>query len=251
MEAKVRWEGQTGFQQRILEKESYAGTTQYGLSVLPDGRVHVELRMRVTGAAQVIPADSVGLAALHAETHVVATYDGLEIRIYLNGSLDSTTTVNASPVDIDTKWPRSPPDDPEVALALGDRISIIPPGTDQRTFNGLIDEVALYSAALPAGRIREHYESQFRERVTFQYAVKVVCGQAQGEIVAPGIYFTAVNVHNPENETVNLSVKFAQALPELTPGPVSQWRDAVLGSDEGWRSTAPTSRGSPVRKGSS
>ena len=28
MEAKVRWDGATGFQQRILEKESFAGTTQ-------------------------------------------------------------------------------------------------------------------------------------------------------------------------------------------------------------------------------
>ena len=37
MEAKVRWDGATGFQQRILEKESFAGTTQYGLSVQPDG----------------------------------------------------------------------------------------------------------------------------------------------------------------------------------------------------------------------
>ena len=43
-------------------------------------------------------------------------YDGLAIAIYLNGALDSTTTVNASPVDIETKWPHSPPDDPEVAL---------------------------------------------------------------------------------------------------------------------------------------
>src|SRR5215467_11484821 len=45
MEAKVRWDGPTDLQQRILEKESFAGTTQYGLSVLPNAHVHVELRM--------------------------------------------------------------------------------------------------------------------------------------------------------------------------------------------------------------
>ena len=162
MEAIVSWDGQTGFQQRILEKESYAGITQYGLSVLPDGRVHVELRRRVSGPPQVVAADSVGLVARAAETHIVATYDGLAIQIYVNGSLDSTTPVNASPVDIDTKWPHSPPDDPEVTLAIGDRMSIIPPDTHHRTFNGLIDEVALYPEALPVVRIRGHFESLFR-----------------------------------------------------------------------------------------
>src|SRR5437588_12474771 len=35
MEGKVRWDGANGFQQRIVEKESFAGTTQYGLSVMP------------------------------------------------------------------------------------------------------------------------------------------------------------------------------------------------------------------------
>jgi hypothetical protein len=46
MEGKVRWDGANGFQQRILEKESFAGTTQYGLSVMPDGHVRVELRTK-------------------------------------------------------------------------------------------------------------------------------------------------------------------------------------------------------------
>src|SRR5215207_7175828 len=36
MEAKVRWDGPTTVQQRILEKQSYVGTPQYGLSVLSD-----------------------------------------------------------------------------------------------------------------------------------------------------------------------------------------------------------------------
>ena len=232
MEAKVRWDGATGFQQRILEKESFAGTTQYGLSVLPDGHVHVELRMRVPGAPQVVAADSTGVAALGAETHVAATYDGLAIAIYLNGALDSTSTVNASPVDIDTKWPHSPANDPEVALAIGDRMGIIPPDTHHRTFNGLIDEVALYPAPLSAERVRAHYESQFQERVTFQYAAKVVCGRSAGEVVAPGVYFTAVNVHNPEDKAIRFRAKVAIALPGLKPGPVSSFHDAALGPDE-------------------
>jgi hypothetical protein len=124
MEAKVRWDGSTGFQQRILEKESFAGTTQYGLSILPDGHVYVELRMRVPGSPVIVSATSTGLAALGAETHVVATYDGQAIAIYRDGVLDSTTSV-PNPADIDTNWPHIPPDDPEVALAIGDRIGLL------------------------------------------------------------------------------------------------------------------------------
>ena len=202
MEAKVRWDGPTGFQQRILEKESFAGTTQYGLSVLPNGHVHVELRMRVSGNPQVVSADSAGVVALGAETHVAATYDGLAIEIYLNGEPDSTTPINTTPVDIDVKWPHTPPDDPEVALAIGDRIGLIPPDGAHRTFNGLIDEVALYPGPLSAERIRAHYGSQFREHMTFQYAAKVVCGRSEGKAVARGQYYTAVNVHNPHDRVV-------------------------------------------------
>jgi Concanavalin A-like lectin/glucanases superfamily len=232
MEAMVRWDGATGFQQRILEKESFAGTTQYGLSVQPDGRIRVELRKRVPGPAQGMSADSTGVAAPGAETHVAATYDGLAIAIYLNGALDSTTTVNASPVEIDTKWPHSPPDDPEVALALGDRIGIIPAGGAQRVFNGLIDEIALYAAPLSAERIRVHYEARRRPRVTFQYAAKVVCGRSAGKVVAAGTYLTAVNIHNPQDTEVRFTAKVAVALPGFTPGPVSPKRDAALGPDE-------------------
>jgi hypothetical protein len=161
MEAKVRWDGPTGFQQRILEKESFAGTTQYGLSVMPNAHVHVELRMKQSGAPYVVVADSTGVVALGAETHVAATYDGLAIRIYLNGVLDSTTPINTTAIDIDTKWPHTPPNDPEVALAIGDRIGIIPPDTHHRTFYGLIDEVAIFDKALSDQRILAHYQAQF------------------------------------------------------------------------------------------
>jgi hypothetical protein len=165
MEGLVRWDGQTvdeqqqPLQQRIVEKESFAGTTQYGLSVLPDGHVHVELRRRGGAPTDLMIADSspTGVVALGAETHVAATYDGLAIEIYLNGELDSSVTVNTSPVDIDIKWPH-PPGDPEVALVIGDRMAIF--NNTQRTFNGLIDEVAVYAAALSPDRIRAHYEAQ-------------------------------------------------------------------------------------------
>lgn len=68
--------------------------------------------------------------------------------------------------------------------------------------------------------------------VLFQYATKLVCGNSNGKILAPGVYFTAVNVHNPTYTTVDFRVKVAVALPGLQPGPISEFRHAKLGPDE-------------------
>ncbi|NUO08281.1 MAG: hypothetical protein HUU08_06300 [Candidatus Brocadia sp.] len=67
---------------------------------------------------------------------------------------------------------------------------------------------------------------------TFQYAVKFICGKSTGEVVAKGMYFTAINVHNPNNTEVKFQKKFAIAMPMEKPGPVSKFFDAKLGPDE-------------------
>jgi hypothetical protein len=36
----------------------------------------------------------------------------------------------------------------------------------------------------------------------FQYAAKFVCGKPSADEVAPGVYFTAINVHNPTERDV-------------------------------------------------
>ncbi len=241
MEGKVRWDGPTIEQQRILEKESYAGLTNYNLTVLPNAKVRVELRMREPSFL-IVPdpnghtqLDSNSVVATAAETHVVATYDGMAICIYLNGVLDNRQTVNTAPNDIDPSRAAVLPTDPafaDVALAIGDRISLIGAPPLHRTFNGLIDEVAVYGTALSADRILAHYESQFVEFTIFQYAAKFVCGKSPGRIVAPGTYYTAINVHNPLYREIGLRAKVAAALPGLKPGHVSKFRDAKLGPDE-------------------
>lgn len=78
------------------------------------------------------------------------------------------------------------------------------------------------------------------EQITFvpprapllQYAVKFVCGKSTGEVVAPGVYYTAINVHNPTNEEVRFRKKVAVALPREQPGPVSEFSEAKLGPDQ-------------------
>ncbi len=48
MEAKISWSGPNSFQQRILEKSSYPELAQYGLSILDNGHVQVEIRTTAT-----------------------------------------------------------------------------------------------------------------------------------------------------------------------------------------------------------
>lgn len=68
--------------------------------------------------------------------------------------------------------------------------------------------------------------------VIYEYAVKIICGKADGEILAPGRYWTAINVHNPATKGVRFKKKVAIALPSEKPGPVSELFDAKLGPDE-------------------
>jgi hypothetical protein len=68
--------------------------------------------------------------------------------------------------------------------------------------------------------------------VIFEYAAKFVCGKSDGEVVAPGEYWTAINVHNPTNAGVKFKKKIAIALPGEQPGPVSRFFGAKLGPDQ-------------------
>jgi hypothetical protein len=65
-----------------------------------------------------------------------------------------------------------------------------------------------------------------------QFTVKFICGKSEGEVVAPGAYYTAINVHNPNNEEVRFRKKIAIALPGEKPGPVSRFFEARLGPDQ-------------------
>ena len=77
------------------------------------------------------------------------------------------------------------------------------------------------------------------QQAPFQYAVKFVCGQGEGRVVAAGAYFTAINVHNPTEEDVRFREKFAVALPGEQPGPVSEFFGAGLGPGEAFEIDCP------------
>jgi hypothetical protein len=71
----------------------------------------------------------------------------------------------------------------------------------------------------------------------FEYAVKFVCGRAAATHsipppVAPGFYYTDINVHSPNGGVVDFRKKFAVALPNQKAGPISQFFTATLKPDE-------------------
>lgn len=73
----------------------------------------------------------------------------------------------------------------------------------------------------------------------FQYAAKFVCGKSEGRVVAPGTYFTAINVHNPLEAPVEFRKKFAIALPGQKAGRVTKFFPAKLGPDQAFEIDCP------------
>jgi hypothetical protein len=71
-----------------------------------------------------------------------------------------------------------------------------------------------------------------QQRQKYEYAVKFVCGRPEVPVVAPGEYFTAINVHNPGTLPAVLLKKIAVALPGERSGPVSRFFEAQLRPDE-------------------
>jgi hypothetical protein len=83
------------------------------------------------------------------------------------------------------------------------------------------------------------FKVEAERKASFQYAAKFVCGKGDGRVVAPGVYFTAINVHNPADEAAVFRKKVAIALPGEKPGPVSRFFDARLGPDEAFEIDCP------------
>jgi hypothetical protein len=69
-------------------------------------------------------------------------------------------------------------------------------------------------------------------KTIFQYAAKVVVGKSLGKVVAPGEYWTAVNVHNPHYKTIYFKKKIAIGLPHEKAGRIWGPFSARLRADE-------------------
>jgi hypothetical protein len=109
---------------------------QYLLRLYYDGSI--VFRLWKGGAINEL-ATSGGAVTANTWRHVVATWDGATMRLYVNGTLRTSRTL-AAPVDVNTN-----------DLYLGSSYN------SYDYYAGRLDEAAVYTAALPASRVAAHY----------------------------------------------------------------------------------------------
>ena len=113
--------------------------------------------------------------------HIVATYDGSFMRIYVNGNFErsgaATGTINTSTTPV----------------YIGSRT------TSDRNFNGVIDEVAIYSRALSASEISSRYNAG-KSELKFQVRTCPDLACASNQFVGPDLtsssYYNASQLSN-------------------------------------------------------
>ena len=71
-----------------------------------------------------------------------------------------------------------------------------------------------------------------QDTIVVQYAAKVMCGKSNRPGVAPGVYYTAINIHNPGRDSVLFRYKFALTGPNQQPGPITPWIPSSLRYDQ-------------------
>jgi Concanavalin A-like lectin/glucanases superfamily len=117
---------------RIFDKAPPGGTNGFLLE-LSGGHLRAVFGANSATSTASIPAGTY--------THVAATYDGTNIRLYINGALDSTTAATTPG-----------------AIASNSLNAFIGAGREAGTaFGGQIDEFAIYRSTLTAGEIQAIY----------------------------------------------------------------------------------------------
>ena len=71
-----------------------------------------------------------------------------------------------------------------------------------------------------------------QDTIVVQYAAKVMCGKSNRPGVAPGVYYTAINIHNPGRDSVLFRYKFALTGLNMQPGPITPWIPSSLRYDQ-------------------
>ena len=80
------------------------------------------------------------MASASAYSHIVATYDGVQMSVYVNGVMEVMQTASFS-----------------IAGAANDLVVGAEAGGAEAFFDGAMDEVAVYDHVLPAARVSAHY----------------------------------------------------------------------------------------------
>jgi hypothetical protein len=139
----------------------------YVTGLLPDGRIG--LGICADGDCMVVTgANSTNLVPVNQWTHFAGTYDGSNIRMYVNGVCESQTPCNYS------AFPGT--GDLLIGAASAGGGQVISP------FAGLIDEPSVYNRALSAAEIQAIYNAGSAGKCP----VPFITSQPQGQTATPG-----------------------------------------------------------------
>ncbi|MFC1685908.1 LamG-like jellyroll fold domain-containing protein [Nanoarchaeota archaeon] len=133
MEVWARPGGYTGFTQYMTYKWGTSGSREYGLSIVTSDQVRLILG---DGATDTVSADSIGTVNNNVWNHIVATYNGSNIKFYINGSLDNN--VGNKVADL---------------VNVGVDFYIGATNTGSSAFNGTLGKVVLYNKTLSDSQV--------------------------------------------------------------------------------------------------
>ncbi len=127
-----------GYQPIIARENESGGERNYGLFIKPNS-TQVHFSFLADDCATAHSYDSVGSLVLNGWNHVMMTYDGTSLDLYLNGYLDRSVSVGAGGGVCQR----------DVPLKIGDEVAAFTP------FAGRVDEVTVYDHALSARDVRD------------------------------------------------------------------------------------------------
>jgi hypothetical protein len=129
---------------RFFDKVNYGTNRDGWLMVNQGGDNPTFIRYSGTGTnGTSVSAPTGTITATNGWHHIVGTYDGTNLRLYIDGVLRGGPTAAAYAMNAHT----SP-------LALGGQA-----GSGANSFPGLIDDAAIYNVALSAQQVEDHYRS--------------------------------------------------------------------------------------------
>ncbi|MFC1591461.1 LamG-like jellyroll fold domain-containing protein [Thermodesulfobacteriota bacterium] len=143
--------------QKIFNGEREVGTpsaynTGYGISIMDDGSIKASVGTGVTNAGSNAAISSSTAIDSNAWEHIVIVRNDTDIRIYINGELDSSRNDFSS---YDISYYGSAHEYDKYAIGNGCYNSWI-----CNTFNGLLDDLRIYNRALSESEIQELYNGE-------------------------------------------------------------------------------------------
>ena len=127
------------FKRSTVISKRHNGTTGYGMTIFKDDTLSCDLKGLTPDSLD--SAEDKTVLQLKEWYHVVVTWDGTNIKGYVNGGLDSTVPATGS-IDGNSNW-----------LGFGRH-------DDYKFFKGLMSRIRIYDYALTAETIAAHYAAE-------------------------------------------------------------------------------------------